>query len=194
MRVLALDPSTDITGVAVGDFSLMRLTLLSVHRLPPPPKDAKEGDALTQRFLRIAHHEEALRNLVLHNTSSLDGLAYEMHTGRNGVTSNALSQAAGAYLSAIISPGMKVWEISPLTAKAAWGGTKLKSADGKVAVVKWAKGVYGDALASRGIALSDDDDAIADAIAVLLAAWKKWRAEEAAKEQLSLIGPRGGKF
>ena len=72
---------------------------------------------------------------------------------------------------------------------------KDPTAQAKPAVVAWARREFGGQLEEAGVKpLSDADDAIADALAVAVATWGKWKAEELAKKAPALVGRRGGKF
>jgi hypothetical protein len=171
-----------------------RLEVLAAARLCPP-KDLKlSGDADMKRIQRIAYIRETLESWLL-TQDVLDGVAYEMHIGRGQAASEAGSQAVGAFLTIPGIPRCRQWRIYVPTAKAVWGGNKLATEVAKPAVVRWARLEFARDFEKNGIRpLSDDDDAIADALAVAVAAWGKWRAEETAKLQPRLTGKRGGKL
>lgn len=184
MLVVGLDPSTDITGMAAGYFSPTRLEIVSTdctHQF----KMQGSHSSLTQRLYRISRHREEIEEWLRWLGSEVEGVAYEMHTGRNREASNALSQAAGSYLTIPDFVGKKVWEINSSTAKKVWAGQAFKGEECKAKVVQWANNAY-------GLKLGPEQDAEADAVAVLLAAWQSWRAEQS--KTLRLTGPRGGKL
>lgn len=194
MTILILDPSTDKTGAVIGRLHPARLEVLAAECITAPRGKALHGSAVEQRFQRIAYIRETLAGW-LENQPPLDGVAYEIHTGRGQAASDAGSQSVGAYLTIPGTFSGRIWGIYVPTAKAVWGGMKLRSADSKVEVVRWARREFAGDWEAHGLRpLSDDDDAIADALAVGVAAWGAWKREEAAKLAPRLVGRRGGKF
>lgn len=192
--ILALDPSTDKTGAVVFEFTPLRARPLAAVCVSAPRDSDLHGDTVERRFQRIAHLRQTLAGWLA-GQPVLDGVAYEIHIGRGQAASNAGSEAVGAFMTIPGNAQGRIWGIFVPTAKAVWGGARLKSADSKLAVVRWARQEFAKDWQEGGIApLSDNDDAIADALAVGVAAWGKWRAEEAARLAPKLVGRRGGKF
>lgn len=194
MIVLALDPSTADTGAAVCRFAMPKMEVIAAARCRPPKELKLTGDVDMKRIQRVAYIRETLESWLL-TQDILDGVAYEMHIGRGQAASEAGSQTVGALLTIPGIPRCRQWRIYVPTAKAVWGGNKMPTDVAKPAVVRWARQEFSSDFEKNRIApLSDDDDAIADALAVAVAAWGKWRAEELAKMQPQLTGRRGGKL
>lgn len=177
MKILALDPSTDITGLAIvsyqgGEAEVIRVEAFTGCSL--------EEDSLMARVGRIADTRQKLLQFV-GTARAFEWLAsgenfivaYEQHTDRGRLTSEALSQASGAYLTVFL--GRPIIPVTTEEAKKAWGGTRYKRAEAKVQVVHWANRRF-------GLNLAIGQDAIADALAVADAAWARWN------EQPSLFG------
>lgn len=194
MIVLALDPSTADTGAVICRFGVHKMEVVAAARLRPPKELKLSGDTDMKRIQKIAYIRETLEGWLL-TQDVLDGVAYEMHIGRGQAASEAGSQTVGALLTIPGIPRCRQWRIYVPTAKAVWGGNKMPTDIAKPAVVRWARQEFGADFERNGITpLSDDDDAIADALAVAVAAWGKWRAEEREKMQPKLTGRRGGKL
>ena len=197
IRILALDPSTDVTGLALCLFDRQGMTqvqaLEAVSHGPVP-----HGlSSMSARLWRIAATREALIGYLFNPVSShimgnpeIDAVAFEGHTWQgngDGGASEALSMAAGAYLTI---PGLvckPVYPINPATARTVYSRLKLERAEKKRAAIQWAR------LETRrfGITLSDGDDAKADALAVAFAAWGQWRRELVLQRPLFGPGSRG---
>ncbi len=198
-RVLALDPSTDVTGVVVLDFDRMGAHLVRAAVAVRGVNEAGYGvgqgrsaravDTLSDRIQRIAHTRTCLESWLADcpHIGSLSACAYEFHTGRGGAPSEAISEATGAYMTIAPLPSLPHYRVNPMTAKAAWGGAALVRADAKIAVVRWARREF-------GLTLSDTDDAIADALAVAVAAFGQWRVAGLADSQGVLFGAGARKF
>jgi Holliday junction resolvasome RuvABC endonuclease subunit len=194
MTTLSLDPSTADTGAVICRMTMQSIEVLAATRLRPSKELKLTGDTDMQRIQKIAYIRETLEGWLL-TQDVLDGVAYEMHIGRGQAASEAGSQTVGALLTIPGIPRCRQWRIYVPTAKAVWGGNKMPTEVAKPAVVRWARLEFAKDFEKNRVApLSDDDDAIADALAVAVAAWGKWKAEEIAKQSPRLTGRRGGKF
>ncbi len=184
MRILALDPSTDITGVVLAD-CVMPVGRSSTHAPGGNRPNGWQGDIVVTDFTEIcakSREENSLMARIERIAETRRGLetwiravlpigadylvAYEYHLMRGGPASEALSMAAGAYLT--LFEGREIIPVLPIEAKAAWGGTRYKRAEAKAAVVTWANRFH-------ALKLSPGQDGIADAAAVAEAAWGKWK-------------------
>ncbi len=202
ISILALDPATDVTGLALCQFDchgLIRAPQLEKVVSSPIPSGLS---SLSARLWRIAAHRNAIESYLFNPVSThimgeaqIDAVAFEGHTWQgngDGGVSEALSMAAGAYLTI---PGLlckPVYPINPTTARTVYSRRSLERPEKKRVAIQWAR----LELRRFDIFLSDSDDAKADALAVAFAAWGQWRKERIKKRaQWPLFGPgsRGGK-
>ena len=176
-KILALDPSTDITGVVLADCWQGDIVVTDWTEICAKSEDT----SLESRIQRIAYTRRTLeawaRQKLPVGTDYI--VAYEYHLMRGGPASEALSMAAGAYLT--LFEGREIIPVYPSEAKAAWGGGRYKRDEAKRAVVVWANRFH-------GLELSPKQDGVADAAAVAEAAWGKWKKTQALTRQPSLFG------
>jgi|GEM_PF-4098077 hypothetical protein len=187
ITLLALDPSTDRTGAVILAGDLQKCRFITGNEFVGTARERVGVSTLTAQNTRIYQIARALERWVQTMTHlALTAAAYEYHTARGGAPSEAISKATGAYLALHDLCTLPCYRIQPMTAKAVWGGTRLRQGETKPAVVAWARREF-------GLPLLDDQDAIADALAVGLAAWGIWRKEELEKQQKPMLGRGSGK-
>ena len=111
--ILALDPSTDVTGAAVIRMPARgRPELLAwAWKDATHAEGIAKGGDLTARLSRIRWTRLALTGFIHKVRTSfvaIDIIAYETDTDRGHKPSEALKMAAGAYLSIKLLDGVKV--------------------------------------------------------------------------------------
>lgn len=179
--VLALDPSTDITGAAIfrleaSGASLVAYTAFDAFELTGQPKSRHE---LVDRMERIAATRQAL-SAWLATQPDVEAVAYETQSGRGHASSEALVMAVGAYLTLSRLKRRDLVEVNRSSGCAAVGASKVyaqpagttnREKEAKRARLKQA--VIAGVNQKMGLTLTEDQDAEADAIAVGLAAASK---------------------
>lgn len=177
MKLLALDPSTDVTGVAIFDLEvsppkLIAYTALDAFVLSGQPK-SRAG--LIDRLERIAVTRMALSRW-LSDKPAITHVAYETQSGRGHASSEALVMAVGNYLTISRLVRVPPTEVNRSAGCAAVGASKVYAQpagntnaekDEKRRRLKQA--VICGVNAKLGLSLREDQDAEADAIAVGLA-------------------------
>jgi Holliday junction resolvasome RuvABC endonuclease subunit len=179
--ILALDPSTDITGAAILqlnglEVSLIAYTAFDAFELTGQPKSRHK---LVDRLARIAETRHAL-SAWLATQPVVECVAYETQSGRGHASSEALVMAVGAYLTLSRLRRRGLIEVNRSSGCAAVGASKVYSESaGTTAKEKEAKrarlkqAVIAGVNTKMGLTLTEDQDAEADAIAVGLAAASK---------------------
>lgn len=216
LTILAIDPSTEITGVAIVRYTVVKS--------PSAWSSAEGGPGLTQwaafnachigrvtdltsRLKRISWTRQRLLSFVGDWCGAIDLVAYETDTERGHAASEALKMATGAFLTIYPLVGIPVVAITRQAACKASGTLsvyrqsagktsaekKAKKRRMKLAVIEWANRPD-----TFDAGLREDQDAIADALAVAQAAWDRERTmqeqQEVEARQPRLTGPRGGKL
>lgn len=202
LSVLALDPSTEVTGIALVQFSPEG----KPHRQQWKAIDARgaaRGSDLTARIARIRHTRRALAACLSAWPWAIDMVAYETDTERGHGSSEALKMAAGAYLSLGSLAGIPVVPITRQAACIASGTLfvyrqsagktsaerEAKRKRLKAAVLAWAN----ESCFNAGLSQDPEGEAIADALAVAQAACDRERVRRAKPRPLFGPGSRGGK-
>ena len=176
--ILALDPSTDVTGAAIFQLeesgaTLVAYTAFDAFELTSQPKSRHK---LVDRLERIAKTRQAL-STWLATQPVVECVAYETQIGRGHASSEALVMAVGAYLTLSRLARLELIEVNRSSGCAAVGasrvyaqpsGTTAKEKEAKRARLKAA--VIAGVNQKLGLTLREDQDAEADAIAVGLAA------------------------
>lgn len=178
MTILALDPSTDVTGAAIfrledEQASLVAYTAFDAFALTSQPKSRHK---LVDRLERIAKTRQAL-SAWLATQPEVEAVAYETQSGRGYASSEALVMAVGAYLTLSRLTRLEPIEVNRSAACASVGasrvyaqpaGTTAKEKEAKRARLKQA--VIAGVNQKLALSLREDQDAEADAIAVGLSA------------------------
>jgi Holliday junction resolvasome RuvABC endonuclease subunit len=186
ITIVGIDPSTDATGVALVRFSGKGVpTLLSSASLIGGDGEAKKG-SLEARFHRIRDIKLQMMQWIAELHGPFDLVAYEAAFWRGDAASEAIPQASGSYLSIGAFSKADVVRVHGASVKAAYGNVLSggKREDLKRNCIVWANQMFG---LSLSLDLDDKQDAIADAIAVAVAAWRIWAKEyeaEQARQQL----------
>lgn len=175
VTILALDPSTDVSGVALLGFGPKgQVTVLGTRALVAGKTPGRKG--LAARFARIRRQRADFAAWAGNLSLPIDLIAYERSFQRGGAASVACPQAAGALLTVSALDGIPVAEVTPQAAKAVYGkaqfraeGTRSRDAD-KQAAREWAARELGVASPSE-----DEWEAVADACAVACAAYRMLR-------------------
>lgn len=203
--ILALDPSTEITGAAIVSFAAGGASTLSQWKEFNACHIGRATD-LASRLRRIAWTRRQLLTFVDSWPGAIDLVAYETDTERGHAASEALKMATGAYLTIYPLEGLPVVGITRQAACKASGtlsvyaqrsGTTTaeraaKKRRLKLSVIEWA-----NRRDTFDAGLREDQDAIADALAVARAAWNQQEALRLAPRPLfgrGSRGPRGGKL
>lgn len=192
LTILALDPSADVTGVAVVAFEegchprLFLCDALDATHAEELGTQARR-DGLEGNVCRVRWTRQRLCAFV-RAVPAFDALAFEGHTGR-GKGSGLLDMAIGAYLSLSAFAGHVPKEITRLSACVATGTydvyrqpagktsaeKKAKTARLKGAVLSWALSAYpafaNEARFQSDARFGEKMEAVADALAVAEAAW-----------------------
>lgn len=179
LYLLALDPSTDKTGVAILDVESPRLPLLVAYASfdgfeltgQPPSRTT-----LMDRLERISETRIALASWLTQHEVALSYVAFETQSGRGHASSEALVMAVGNYLTLPCLRRLPPIEVNRSAGCAAVGASKVYAERaGTTAAEKAAKrarlkaAVIAGVNARMGLSLTPDQDAEADAIAVGLA-------------------------
>lgn len=197
LHVLAIDPSTDIVGVA----------LVAVHRcgkvtatcsafngfeLTSQPKSRSD---LRSRLDRIAAIRSAMTVWIRDNVPGIDVVAYEQQTERGHYATEAINMATGAFLCLPRLSGVPLEGVARVSACAATGASAVyREKAGTTSAEKTAKkkrlkeAVIVGVNELCGLALDPTQDAEADAIAVGVVAGRKVWAEKAVKEKKASQG------
>ena len=177
MKLLALDPSTDVTGVALFDLEttppcLVAYTAFNAFELTGQPK-SRTG--LIDRLERIAVTRMALSRW-LSDKPAITHVAYETQSGRGHASSEALVMAVGNYLTISRLVRVPPIEVNRSAGCAAVGASKVYAQPaGKTNAERDEKrrrlkqAVICGVNTRLGLELREDQDAEADAIAVGLA-------------------------
>ncbi len=200
--ILALDPSTDVTGVAIlalhedglsseaqPDILLLSYTALDAFALTGQPK-SRTG--LVDRLERIAKTRSALSAWLgtqCEQWGEINHVAYETQSGRGHASSEALVMAVGAYLTLSRLARVPLIEVNRSSACAAVGASKVyaqpagaTSAQREVKRAHLKQAVICGVNVRLGLTLQPEQDAEADAIAVgLVGAMKVAAAMKAAQ-------------
>lgn len=206
IRILALDPSTEITGAVFVEYSLHNEPRL-ISSIAIDARARQKGDALSARLVRIRWTREQMYEWLGRLEESIDLIAYETDTNR-GHSSEALKMAAGAYL---CLPHMALQPLFGITLQAACiyagclkeyraprGKTKREQ-DAKTLMLKTAvryamDGIFPNASLILPGAPEEETgrlkaEAIADALAIGGAAAKVWR-EHQEEMRLASLQPK----
>lgn len=179
ITIAALDPSTDITGAALVRFSGKGIpTVLSVGKF----KGEAKGTDLRARMERIRSIKLPFIAWFTSLPACVDLIAYEVAFWRGQAASEAIPMATGAYLSIKPLAGLEIIPVHGATVKAAYGNTLSggKREDLKQNCIVWANDQFHLGLS---LDLDDGDDAIADACAVAVGAWRLWAQKYARAER-----------
>jgi Holliday junction resolvasome RuvABC endonuclease subunit len=176
--LLALDPSTDVTGAALFDLEgdaphLIAYTAFDAFTLSGQPR-SRAG--MIDRLERIAKTRHELAVWLTLQEVEPAYAAYETQSGRGHASSEALVMAVGAYLTISRLVRVPPIEVNRSAACAAVGASKVyaqpagatnQERDEKRRRLKQA--VICGVNSKLGLSLREDQDAEADAIAVGLA-------------------------
>jgi hypothetical protein len=210
ITILALDPSTDITGIAIVSFDAKGCG--EIRHLSGLQGTAKDRDSNKQRFARIAEMRGQLSAKVSSMAWAVDFVAYEIppppRSSKPGLPPlghlnyAALNQCLGAFMTL---SGLRELPLIPVhiqTCKAVYGNHRLASAPN---IDRAARDTKRDLLKANAIAyvnatfaldLGPTDDNLADAVIVACGAYRNWlRLEKAAakaKAQKPLFGKGSG--
>jgi Holliday junction resolvasome RuvABC endonuclease subunit len=194
--IVALDPSTDITGVVLIRFDHRGVpTVLAADSITA---EAKHRDPLTERVGRIQETAEELGRWAEEHLLILpDEIAFERVFHRGADATEALMMATGAYLAvpafAAVNrfraiPTQTAIAVKQLTAIQRQKNHSSRQQRDKRTAIKYASVCW--ARRELGLMLPDDADAVADAGAVAVAAWRAWYAEwQASLAPRPLFGP-----
>jgi Holliday junction resolvasome RuvABC endonuclease subunit len=182
ITIAGIDPSTDATGAALVRFSSKGVpTLLSYASLIGADGACKKG-SLEARFHRIRDIKLQLMQWISELPAAFDLVAYEAAFWRGDAASEAIPQASGSYLSIGAFSKADVVRVHGASVKAAYGNVLSggKREQLKQNCIVWANEQFG---LSLSLDLDDKQDAIADAIAVAVAAWRIWAKEYEAEQR-----------
>lgn len=192
LRVLALDPSTDITGLALLDVDIDTgaVQVVELHAYDATAICGKKT-TLEARCRRIAHTREWLGDYVARLQESEAAphvVGYETDSGRGHMVSEALAWATGNLVCVPSLAGLRVESVTRLAACHEIGaGAVYRQPKGATAAEALAKrerlkaAVISCVNARFGLALLPEDDAKADAVAVGVVVCKRLREEEWSK-------------
>ena len=195
VTIIAIDPSTDVTGLAVVSFNTSgcpSLQLLSGIRASAR-RSVSVSDSDTERFARIAETRRVLSGLIASLPCAVDLVAWEVpppplvvRGAAVGLKAYAaIQQAIGAYLSVTPIRGIPALPVHVPSCKAVYGNLGLSRAANADKASKEAKRALLKANAIRwanetfALELTASDDGQADALSVACAAFKIWYAAEA---------------
>jgi len=186
LHVLAIDPSTDIVGVAqvavhrCGKVTAPCAAFNGFERTGQP----KSRTGLRDRLDRIAAIRSAMTVWIRDNVPVIDLVAYEQQTERGHYATEAINMATGAFLCLPRLSGVPLVGVARVSGCAAVGasgvyrekaGTTLREKTEKKARLKAA--VIEGVNELCGLQLASHQDAEADAISVGIAAGRKeWEA------------------
>ena len=177
MTILALDPSTEVTGAVCNTYCNQTGCLLACEKFAfdayaAVPKEWR-GTTLDARRYRIFKTSEALAQWIETIEVDVDLIAYEMDTQRGFASSEALKMAAGNYITLpgiVFVPSVGVSRQQACLATNTYqvyrqpkGKTKPEQ-DAKRLRLKQA--VLAAINRMYDMALTSDEDAVADACAV----------------------------
>ncbi len=177
MTILALDPSTEVTGAVCNTYCAATGCLLACEKFAfdayaAVPKEWR-GTSLDARRYRIFKTSEALALWIETIDVAIDLIAYEMDTQRGFASSEALKMAAGAYITLpgiVFVPSLGVSRQQACLATNTY--TVYRQPKGKTAAdiaakkLRLKQAVLAAINRMYDIALTSDEDAIADACAV----------------------------
>lgn len=208
--VLGIDPSADVTGVALVSFDdkgtqgLLCYTSFDAYALTEQSK--RRHTSLTHRLARIRATRKAISkwcaDAFCADEPAPSLLAYESPFGA-GFDAQTLNQAIGAYTALSRFDGVPTAAIAPISVKAIWHGVQAarqkthspkereaKRRAAKLQGVEWARQTF-------DIDLWDTDDAISDALGVCVAAYRlRLKQSQELLEQAAqkpLLGTGSGK-
>jgi hypothetical protein len=223
LTILALDPSTEITGAVIVQFNPSHLLgttdRLLLHADAWDARHAEElgtlarRDTLESAIARIRWTRSHLAHFVRSSVAAFDVLAFEGHTGR-GAGSTTLDMAFGAYLCLSHFTSFVPVMVTRQDACIAIGAHDIyrqpsgktnpereaKKKRLKAAVVSWALGAY--QTVPKGVHFPDTGygghlEAVSDALAVAEAVYAAHCKAECAKAEVALQKalrlPKGGK-
>lgn len=199
ITILGIDQSTDQTGVVLARCG----ETIHILRHATLTSSAK-GNDLQARIARLRDHRRQLADFVVSVSRSacpdtIDLIAYEQPFVGPAAKANwdALPMALGAFLTLSTLSGIPIVAVSRQAACKEAGCSMLyqrrvttareredKRQELKAAVIGWANSLF-------ALHLADDEDGIADAAAVAVAAYRQYQAAEEAKR--NTIRPLMGK-
>lgn len=186
--VLGIDPSSSVTGVALVRAGLHTPpSLVGSAAIASKQKHVNPSTALSLRIREITRTME----LWLPAFPAADIVGYEkpfFSPRTTNAATDGLLMACGAYLSCPLLHDLPQYPIPAVSAKAVYNGAKLKREQAKPAAIKWAVSEFRIPTQSAA-----EMEAIADALAVAVATWGKWKEEKQAECQRPLFGPGSGK-
>lgn len=212
MIILALDPSTAVTGAVVLLYDEHgNRHLIGRHAIDATKIGGSDSD-MTSRIRRILWTAEHLSAWLDRCPCPVDLVAYEVDSQRGFNSSEALKMAAGHYLATVFAALLRRYQtrkitVVPITRQAAcivagcygiYRSPKGKTAKEqqakrdrlKAAVIEWANGEFSN------IVLGPEEDAVADALAIGQAAYNghqvKRRALAEKEAQKALFGRGSG--
>ncbi len=185
MTILGIDPSADVTGVALMRFDekgtpdLLHFGSFNAYALT---RQSRHHTTLRDRMDRIKATRDALcrwcGDAFSFDAPEPDVLAWEAPFGA-GFDAQTLNQAIGAYASLSRFQSCQVEPVPPISVKALWGGVaearakthsakekREKRVRAKLQSVNWARQEF------TGLDLADTDDAISDACGVAIIAYR----------------------
>lgn len=182
VTILALDPSTDVTGAVIvrfGDDTGVPM-ILATLAFDATAIVKRSPFILRDRLARIRETRHALSAWIGKQYIAIDAVAYETDTERGHSSTEALKMAAGAYLSLSDFAGLPVYPVTRQAACVATGtgsvyrepaGKNTRERDAKKArlknaVVEWANNQYPlFRLGYRNLPMPEQE-CVADALAV----------------------------
>lgn len=197
LHVLAIDPSTDIVGVALVTIS--RDGIVSARAAAFDGFDLtghlKSHTTLRHRLDRIAAIRAAMTVWIRENVPAIDLVAYEQQTERGHYATEAINMATGAFLCLPRLAGVPLEGVARVSGCAAVGASSVyREKAGATAKDKAAKrerlkqAVIEGVNEACGLSLDTSQDAEADAISVGIAAGRKAWAAITAKESKAAQG------
>jgi Holliday junction resolvasome RuvABC endonuclease subunit len=184
--ILALDPSTDVTGAAILTLEgeLVAYDAFDGFELAGQPPSRHK---LEDRLARICETRYALSHWLV-GQPACQAVAYETQSGRGHASSEALVMALGSYLTLTCLRGLPLIPVNRSAGCSVVGASKVyaepagttpKERQAKRARLKAA--VIAGVNARLGLSLRPDQDAEADAIAVGLASLTKFAGKTTKK-------------
>lgn len=195
ITILALDQSTDVTGVCVVRcLPGVALPELLRHRAIDASGIDKGRHTPQARVARIGYTAGVLEGFLDSCPWRIDIVSYETDTGRGYQSSQALGWAAGAYLvlprlagaqpvaitrqAACIAAGRDIYAVYRQPKGKTASEQTAKRARLKHAVCRWASEIIVDFTHGLEGPYNADQEAIADALAIGVAAWIRHQEEE----------------
>ncbi len=191
IHVLAIDPSTDVVGVALvavsrGGLIGAKAAAFDGFTLTGQPKSRSD---LRSRLDRIAAIRAAMTIWIRENVPAIDLVAYEQQTERGHYATEAINMATGAFLCLPRLAGVPLEGVARVSGCAAVGASAVyREKAGSTAREKAAKRDRLKQAVIEGVnglcclSLDASQDAEADAISVGISAGRKAWAELKAKE------------